>query len=96
MPRNHLTKHTTSMQGETTMMLTKIPHFREVVVCSFECDHCGNRCACCGSNVHAHPWKIIFCHHDEASLGILRRHVWVSDAHIRGTQCFIGVCLSPG
>lgn len=31
------------MQGTTTMVLTKIPHFREVVVCSFECDHCGNR-----------------------------------------------------
>lgn len=34
------------LQGETTMMLTKIPHFREVVVCSFECPHCGNRCTC--------------------------------------------------
>lgn len=31
------------VQGQTTMMITKIPHFREVVVCSFECDHCGNR-----------------------------------------------------
>ncbi|CAL8462641.1 g2174 [Coccomyxa elongata] len=29
--------------GTTTMVLTKIPHFREVVVCSFECEHCGNR-----------------------------------------------------
>jgi hypothetical protein len=25
------------------MILTKIPHFREVMVCSFECPHCGNR-----------------------------------------------------
>ena len=25
------------------MVLTKIPHFREVMVCSFECPHCGNR-----------------------------------------------------
>eukprot|EP00884_Botryococcus_braunii_P018348 jgi/Botrbrau1/5197/Bobra.0172s0065.1 len=29
--------------GETRMILTKIPHFREVMVCSFECPHCGNR-----------------------------------------------------
>lgn len=27
------------------MLLTKIPHFRELTVCSFECPHCGNRCA---------------------------------------------------
>ena len=31
-------------QGETRMLMTKIPHFREVMVCSFECPHCGNRC----------------------------------------------------
>ncbi len=30
-------------QGETRMLMTKIPHFREVMVCSFECPHCGNR-----------------------------------------------------
>ena len=33
------------------MVLTRIPHFREVMVCSFECPHCGNRrahppCSC--------------------------------------------------
>ena len=25
------------------MLLTKIPHFKEVMVVSFECDHCGAR-----------------------------------------------------
>ena len=25
------------------MLLTKIPHFRELMVCSFECPHCGHR-----------------------------------------------------
>lgn len=30
-------------QGETRMLLTKIPHFRELMVCSFECPHCGHR-----------------------------------------------------
>ncbi|KAK9817693.1 hypothetical protein WJX72_000744 [[Myrmecia] bisecta] len=29
--------------GETTMLMAKIPHFREVVLCSFECPHCGLR-----------------------------------------------------
>eukprot|EP00920_Eleutheroschizon_duboscqi_P040644 GHVT01097176.1.p1 GENE.GHVT01097176.1~~GHVT01097176.1.p1 ORF type:complete len:478 (-),score=67.14 GHVT01097176.1:1744-3177(-) len=29
--------------GMTKLMLTKIPHFREVVLSSFECPHCGNR-----------------------------------------------------
>lgn len=27
--------------GETRLMLTKIPHFREVIISSFECPHCG-------------------------------------------------------
>ena len=34
-----------SLQGETTMLLAKIPHFREIVVMSFECQHCGERYA---------------------------------------------------
>ncbi|KAJ8603922.1 hypothetical protein CTAYLR_009716 [Chrysophaeum taylorii] len=29
--------------GVTRMMLTKIPHFRELIVSSFECDDCGER-----------------------------------------------------
>ncbi|GAA5957041.1 hypothetical protein JCM8115_003938 [Rhodotorula mucilaginosa] len=29
-------------QGETRMLLTVIPYFREVIVCSFRCEHCGH------------------------------------------------------
>ncbi|MCJ1461843.1 hypothetical protein MMC07_000442 [Pseudocyphellaria aurata] len=29
--------------GETTILLTKIPHFRELVIYAFECQHCGSR-----------------------------------------------------
>lgn len=29
--------------GTTRMMLTKIPHFKEIFVSSFSCPHCGNR-----------------------------------------------------
>ena len=29
--------------GTTRMLLTSIPYFREVIVVSFHCDHCGNR-----------------------------------------------------
>jgi len=28
--------------GDTRMMTTKIPFFREIIVCSFECDSCGD------------------------------------------------------
>lgn len=28
-------------QGETRMLLTVIPYFREVIVVSFRCEHCG-------------------------------------------------------
>jgi len=28
-------------QGETKMMLTTVPFFKELVVSSFECEHCG-------------------------------------------------------
>jgi hypothetical protein len=28
--------------GDTRMMTTKIPFFREIIVCSFECDACGD------------------------------------------------------
>lgn len=28
-------------QGTTRLMLTKIPHFREIVLMAFECPHCG-------------------------------------------------------
>ncbi|KAK9806531.1 hypothetical protein WJX73_007900 [Symbiochloris irregularis] len=29
--------------GETTILLTKIPHFRDIVIYSFECQHCNSR-----------------------------------------------------
>jgi hypothetical protein len=29
-------------QGITRMLLTSIPYFREVIIMSFRCDHCGN------------------------------------------------------
>ncbi len=31
-----------SLQGVTRLLLTKIPMFREVIVSSFSCEHCGN------------------------------------------------------
>lgn len=30
-----------SFQGTTTILLTKIPHYREVILMSFKCDECG-------------------------------------------------------
>ena len=27
--------------GETRMLLTKIPYFRDIIVMSFRCEHCG-------------------------------------------------------
>ena len=27
-------------QGETTLLLTRIPHFKEIVIMAFECPHC--------------------------------------------------------
>ena len=29
--------------GMTRLMLTKIPHYKEVILMSFSCDHCGLR-----------------------------------------------------
>ena len=29
--------------GETRLLLTKIPHFREVIISSFYCEHCGHK-----------------------------------------------------
>jgi zinc finger protein len=29
--------------GTTTFLLTKVPHFRELIVSSFACPHCGNK-----------------------------------------------------
>jgi zinc finger protein len=29
-------------QGETRLLLTSIPHFREVIISSFRCDNCGH------------------------------------------------------
>ena len=45
------------LQGETQMLLTRIPHFRELTVCSFECPHCGTRCvhARCSNRRGLHP-----------------------------------------
>ena len=30
-------------QGITRLLLTRIPHFKEIVLMAFECPHCGNR-----------------------------------------------------
>ncbi|CAL4078473.1 unnamed protein product [Meganyctiphanes norvegica] len=30
-------------QGETRLLMTRIPHYREVILTSFQCGHCGNR-----------------------------------------------------
>lgn len=30
-------------QGTTTMLLTSVPHFRDIMVASFECEHCNFR-----------------------------------------------------
>jgi len=30
-------------QGVTRILMTRIPHYREVILTSFECEHCGNR-----------------------------------------------------
>jgi zinc finger protein len=40
-------------QGTTRLFLTKIPFFREVIVSSFMCDHCGNR------NAELQPGRMI-------------------------------------
>jgi zinc finger protein len=29
--------------GQTVILMTKIPFFREVIISSFSCEHCGNR-----------------------------------------------------
>lgn len=29
--------------GETRLLLTSIPHFREVIIASFSCPHCGEK-----------------------------------------------------
>lgn len=34
--------HCSALQGVTRMMLTSIPYFKEVIVSSFRCEHCGN------------------------------------------------------
>ncbi len=31
----------TLLQGETRLLLTRIPFFKEVVIMSFSCSHCG-------------------------------------------------------
>lgn len=30
-------------QGTTRLLMTSIPHFKEVILTSFECNHCGNK-----------------------------------------------------
>ena len=32
-----------SLQGMTTLLLTHVPHFRDIMVASFECEHCNFR-----------------------------------------------------
>lgn len=39
------------------MVLTKIPHFREVMVCSFECPHCGNRSVSLPDTASSSMWQ---------------------------------------
>lgn len=34
---------TSTLQGITTMLLTHVPHFRDIMVASFECQHCNLR-----------------------------------------------------
>ena len=33
----------TVMQGVTRLLLTSIPYFKEIVISSFRCEHCGHR-----------------------------------------------------
>lgn len=41
-PQSTTSLHTQSQfQGTTRLLLTSIPFFREVIVMSFRCDHCG-------------------------------------------------------
>ena len=37
----YLMIHVLLLQGMTRLMLTKIPFFKEVVLCSFRCEQCG-------------------------------------------------------
>lgn len=60
------------LQGETTMLLAKIPHFREIVVMSFECQHCGERYACGMPACNNMPCSA--CMHVEVSLAACQRH----------------------
>jgi zinc finger protein len=39
--QSSLTLRPRSVQGMTRLLLTSIPYFREVVVMSFRCEHCG-------------------------------------------------------
>lgn len=38
-----ITYITLTAQGTTRLLLTRIPHFKEVILMAFECPHCGNR-----------------------------------------------------
>ena len=49
-------------QGTTRMMLTSIPFFREVIVMSFRCEHCGhtnNEIQSAGKIRRAHPFFFV-------------------------------------
>jgi hypothetical protein len=40
-PPPHISRSSTNIQGTTRLLLTKIPFFREVIIMSFSCPHCG-------------------------------------------------------
>lgn len=35
--------HLVLFQGTTRLLMTRIPHYKEVILTSFECEHCGNK-----------------------------------------------------
>ena len=40
---SQLSESAPDVQGTTTMLLTRVPHFRDIMVASFECEQCNFR-----------------------------------------------------
>jgi C4-type Zn-finger protein len=40
---SHRDRFTADEKGTTRLLLTTIPYFKEIIVMSFRCDHCGHR-----------------------------------------------------